>query len=72
MLVYQSFTGTRRTNVLGSPEMREGHMYQIHDGQVVEVVRRGDELVPITDPIVHECVGQLVLELTTGEQDEER
>lgn len=53
------------------PEMKEWHMYQIHNGEVVEVVRRGDVIVPVTDPIVHECIGQLTLELTQGETDEQ-
>lgn len=46
-------------------------MYQIINGQVTEVVRRGDVLMPITDPLVHECIGQLVLDLTQGENNEQ-
>lgn len=45
------------------PQIREGHMYQIIDGAVVEVVRHGEELLPITNPITSEIVGQQVLKL---------
>jgi hypothetical protein len=54
-----------------NPEIKEGHMYQVINNEVVEVVRRGDVLVPITDPIVYECIGQLTLELIQGETDGE-
>lgn len=39
-------------------------MYQIIDGQVVQVVRWGDQLLPITDPLTRQTIGQLTLELT--------
>jgi len=44
-------------------EMKEGHMYQVIEDKTVEVVRWGDVLLPITNPLVHEIVGQLTLEL---------
>ena len=39
------------------------HMYQIINGETIEVVRHGEELLPITDPKVSQIVGQLILEL---------
>ena len=44
-------------------EIKQGHMYQIIEGEVVEVVRFGQEIVPKTA----ECLGQLVLELNNRE-----
>lgn len=38
-------------------------MYRVIDGDVVEVVRHGDEIIPITDPRIGQCIGQGVLEL---------
>lgn len=38
-------------------------MYQIINEEVVEVVRHGDEIMPITDPRTSQIVGQLVLDL---------
>jgi len=43
--------------------MHEGAMYQFIDNKVTEVVRHGDELLPITDPKINQIVGQLVLDL---------
>lgn len=43
--------------------IKEGHMYRVIEGEVVEVVRHGDELLPVTDPITREIVGQQVLML---------
>jgi hypothetical protein len=42
-------------------------MYQIINEEVVEVVRHGDELLPVTDPRTSQILGQLTLELTYGE-----
>jgi hypothetical protein len=39
------------------------HMYQIIGGKAVEVVRHGDELLPITDNRLSQIVGQQILEL---------
>jgi hypothetical protein len=44
-------------------KMVQGEMYQVINGEPVQVVRHGDELLPITDPRVHQCLGQLVLEI---------
>lgn len=38
-------------------------MYQIIDGETIEVIRWGDELLPINHPLATEVIGQLVLEL---------
>lgn len=38
-------------------------MYRVINDEVVEVVRHGDELLPVTDPITRELVGQQVLRL---------
>jgi len=38
-------------------------MYQIINEEVVEVVRHGDEILPVTDPRTSQIVGQLVLDL---------
>ena len=38
-------------------------MYQIINKEVVEVVRHGDEIMPVTDPRTSQIVGQLVLDL---------
>lgn len=43
--------------------MHEGAMYQFINNQVTEVVRHGDEILPITDPKINQIVGQLVLDL---------
>jgi len=43
--------------------MHEGAMYRMIDDRPVEVVRHGDEILPITDPKLKEVVGQLVLEV---------
>lgn len=32
-----------------NPEIKEGHMYQYINGTIVEVVRVGKDLLPITD-----------------------
>ena len=45
-------------------------MYQIINEEVVEVVRHGDELLPVTDPRTSQILGQLTLELTYGETNE--
>jgi hypothetical protein len=38
-------------------------MYQIINEEVIEVVRHGDEILPVTDPRTSQIVGQLVLDL---------
>lgn len=38
-------------------------MYQIINEEVVEVVRHGDEILPVTDLRTSQIVGQLVLDL---------
>lgn len=45
-------------------------MYQIINEEVVEVVRHGDEILPVTDPRTSQILGQLTLELTYGETNE--
>ena len=47
--------------IASTPE--HNRMYQIIDGETVEVVRHGEEILPITDPKVGQIVGQLALEL---------
>lgn len=38
-------------------------MYQIINEEVIEVVRHGNEILPVTDPRTSQIVGQLVLDL---------
>lgn len=38
-------------------------MYRVIDGKIVPHVRWGEEIVPIDDPKLKECIGQLVLDL---------
>lgn len=42
---------------------QEIKMYQFHKGELTEVVRWGNELLPITNPLTQEIVGQLALKL---------
>lgn len=42
----------------------EGKMFQVIQGEPTEVVRWGDQLLPHNHPLLKECIGQLVLELT--------
>ncbi len=44
-------------------------MYRVVDGETVEFVRHGDELIPITDYRVSQIVGQQVLELGAFDED---
>ena len=43
--------------------MIEGLMYQVIDGKAVEVIRWGEKLLPLSNPLTKEVVGQLVLKL---------
>jgi hypothetical protein len=38
-------------------------MYQIINNEITEVVRHGDELLPVTDPRTSQIIGQLVLDI---------
>jgi len=38
-------------------------MYQIINNEITEVVRHGDELLPITDSRTSQIIGQLVLDI---------
>lgn len=44
-------------------------MYRVVNGETVEFVRHGDELMPITDYRVSQMVGQQVLELGVFDED---
>jgi len=44
-------------------------MYQIIEGEVAEVVRRGDVIMPITDLLASEIVGQQVLKIWSEDED---
>lgn len=52
-------------------EPTEGHMYRVVDGEVFEFVRFGGEILRVDDPKLHECIGQLTLELAYGGDDDE-
>lgn len=60
-------------NKLPADEMAlvvQGHMYRVMGGHIVEVVRHGDQLLPVTDPLVRETIGQGTLNLYTEDGDE--
>jgi hypothetical protein len=48
--------------------MKEGTMYRVIDGETVEMVRWGDKILRVDDPLLNECIGQLVLELYEDEE----
>lgn len=47
----------------------EGKMFRVVGEEVVEYVRHGDEIMPVTDPRVSQIIGQGILELTWGEEE---
>lgn len=44
-------------------------MYQIIGGETTEVIRWGEELLPVTNPLTREVIGQLVLKLEMNSED---
>lgn len=68
--VWQSYLSSQRTCMLGQKYMaidpmtgNEIKMYQIIEGETIQVVRWGEELLPVTNPLTREIVGQLALKL---------
>ena len=53
--------------IASTPE--HNRMYRIVDGETVEFVRHGDEIMPITDYRVSQIVGQQVLKLGDSNED---
>lgn len=53
--------------IASTPE--HNRMYRIVDGEAIEFVRHGDEIMPVTDYRVSQIVGQQVLELGVFDED---